>query len=237
MVPGEIMMKANMDYDSLKAAGSSVGSAAVIVMDESTCMVRTLRAIVALLHVGILRPVHAVPRRHRLADAHAQADHRRAGRRASIWACCSMWPTASRGTRSARSAMRRPGRCRASSSIIRHEFEFMIDHGGRSIVDSGRPGGGVSAEFVNIEVNGVAVKAPQGRDDHSRDRCERRLHSALLLSRQAADRGQLPHVPGRGREGPEADAGLRHAGRRGHEDLHALAQGDRARRKPRWSSC
>ena len=36
-----------------------------------------------------------------------------------------------------------------------------------------------------------------------------------------SDRGQLPHVPGRGREGAEAAAGLRHAGRRGHEDLHA----------------
>ena len=35
------------------------------------------------------------------------------------------------------------------------------------------------------------------------------------------DRGQLPHVPGRGREGAEADAGLRDAGRRGHEGLHA----------------
>src|SRR5258705_8067976 len=38
VVPGEIMMKTNMDYDSLKAAGSSVGSAAVIVMDETTLM-------------------------------------------------------------------------------------------------------------------------------------------------------------------------------------------------------
>ena len=35
-------MAANMDYDSLKAAGSSVGSAAVIVMDETTCMVKVL---------------------------------------------------------------------------------------------------------------------------------------------------------------------------------------------------
>src|SRR5450432_1124913 len=42
VVPGETMLKLNMDYDSLKAAGSSVGSAAVIVMDESTCMVRML---------------------------------------------------------------------------------------------------------------------------------------------------------------------------------------------------
>ena len=35
-------MNANMDYDSLKKAGSALGSAAVIVMDETTCMVRVL---------------------------------------------------------------------------------------------------------------------------------------------------------------------------------------------------
>src|SRR5688572_20772534 len=40
VVPGETMLKANMDYDSLRAAGSALGSAAVIVMDETTCMVR-----------------------------------------------------------------------------------------------------------------------------------------------------------------------------------------------------
>ena len=34
-----------MDYDSLRKAGSSVGSAAVIVMDETTCMVRVLERI------------------------------------------------------------------------------------------------------------------------------------------------------------------------------------------------
>ncbi|HEX4025208.1 MAG TPA: NADH-quinone oxidoreductase subunit NuoF [Steroidobacteraceae bacterium] len=42
VVPAEIMLKTNMDYDSVKAAGSGIGSAAVIVMDETTCMVRTL---------------------------------------------------------------------------------------------------------------------------------------------------------------------------------------------------
>src|SRR5271170_629971 len=42
VVPGEIMLKLNMDYDSLKAVGSGIGSAAVIVMDETTCMVRVL---------------------------------------------------------------------------------------------------------------------------------------------------------------------------------------------------
>ena len=36
------MMTTNMDYDSVKKAGSSVGTGAVIVMDETTCMVRAL---------------------------------------------------------------------------------------------------------------------------------------------------------------------------------------------------
>src|SRR6202142_339858 len=42
VVPGEIMLQTNMDYDSVKAVGSGIGSAAVIVMDETTCMVRVL---------------------------------------------------------------------------------------------------------------------------------------------------------------------------------------------------
>jgi NADH-quinone oxidoreductase subunit F len=42
VVPAEIMLNANMDYDSLKKAGSSLGTGAVIVMDETTCMVRAL---------------------------------------------------------------------------------------------------------------------------------------------------------------------------------------------------
>ena len=42
VLPAASIMAANMDYDSLKKAGSSLGSAAVIVMDETTCMVRVL---------------------------------------------------------------------------------------------------------------------------------------------------------------------------------------------------
>jgi len=42
VLPGEIMMDVNMDYDSLQKAGSYLGSGAVIVMDETTCMVRAL---------------------------------------------------------------------------------------------------------------------------------------------------------------------------------------------------
>ena len=45
VVPGDIMMKANMDYDSIVEAGSMLGSGAVIVIDETTDMVQALRRI------------------------------------------------------------------------------------------------------------------------------------------------------------------------------------------------
>ncbi len=42
VLPAETAMNLEMDYDSLVAAGSLLGSGAVIVMDETTCMVKTL---------------------------------------------------------------------------------------------------------------------------------------------------------------------------------------------------
>lgn len=45
VVPGEIMMAVDMDYDAIARAGSMLGSGAVIVMDETTCMVRVLERI------------------------------------------------------------------------------------------------------------------------------------------------------------------------------------------------
>lgn len=40
VIPGDKMMETDMDYDSIVKAGSMLGSGAVIVMDETTCMVR-----------------------------------------------------------------------------------------------------------------------------------------------------------------------------------------------------
>ena len=45
VLPADIMMQLNMDYDSLAKAGSMLGSGAVIVMDETTCMVKMLARI------------------------------------------------------------------------------------------------------------------------------------------------------------------------------------------------
>ncbi|WP_028874908.1 NADH-quinone oxidoreductase subunit NuoF [Tepidiphilus margaritifer] len=42
VLPAEIMMQCTMDYDSISKAGSMLGSGAVIVMDETTCMVKAL---------------------------------------------------------------------------------------------------------------------------------------------------------------------------------------------------
>ena len=42
VLPAEIMMHCTMDFDSIAKAGSMLGSGAVIIMDETTCMVRAL---------------------------------------------------------------------------------------------------------------------------------------------------------------------------------------------------
>ena len=45
VVPGDVMMTANLDYDSVRKAGSALGTGSLIVMDETTCMVKTLERI------------------------------------------------------------------------------------------------------------------------------------------------------------------------------------------------
>ncbi len=45
VVPADVMMQTNMDYDSIGAIGSFLGSGAVVVMDETTDMVQVLRRI------------------------------------------------------------------------------------------------------------------------------------------------------------------------------------------------
>ena len=45
VLPGETMLGLTMDYDSIQKAGSGLGSGAVIVMDDTTCMVRACQRI------------------------------------------------------------------------------------------------------------------------------------------------------------------------------------------------
>ena len=50
VLPGSIMMDSTMDYDSISKAGSMLGSGAVIVMDETTCMVKALERLSFFYH-------------------------------------------------------------------------------------------------------------------------------------------------------------------------------------------
>ena len=45
VLPAETMMACTMDYDSIQKAGSGLGSGAVIVMDDTACMVRACQRI------------------------------------------------------------------------------------------------------------------------------------------------------------------------------------------------
>ncbi len=45
VLPADISYEAKMDFDGLIAAGSMLGSGGVVVMDETTCMVKALARI------------------------------------------------------------------------------------------------------------------------------------------------------------------------------------------------
>src|SRR5579872_2624219 len=135
VVPGEIMLKTNMDYDSIKAVGSGIGSAAVIVMDETTCMVRTLERIsrfymaescgqctpcregTGWLNRTIRRVMSGEARREDL-NLLLDVANRIEGHTICGLGDASAWPVQS------------------FLKHFRHEFEYMIEHGGRSIVDT-----------------------------------------------------------------------------------------------------
>jgi NADH-quinone oxidoreductase subunit F len=133
VVPGDVMLKTNMDYDSLKAAGTAIGSAGVIVMDETTCMVRVLERITRFYKsesCGQCTPCReGTGWMNRLVKRILAGEARReelgllldvAGRIEGHTICgfgdASAWPV--------QSALKH----------FRHEFEYMIDHGGRSMV-------------------------------------------------------------------------------------------------------
>jgi NADH-quinone oxidoreductase subunit F len=135
VVPAETMPKANMDYDSLRAAGSSVGSAAVIVMDETTCMVRVLERLSRFYMSEscgqctpcregtgwmnrLLKRVLAGEARREELNLLVDVANRIEGHTICALGDAAAWPVQS------------------FVKHFRHEFEYMIDHGGRSIVEN-----------------------------------------------------------------------------------------------------
>ncbi|MEO6080817.1 MAG: NADH-quinone oxidoreductase subunit NuoF [Steroidobacteraceae bacterium] len=135
VVPGEIIMKTNMDYDALKAAGSSVGSAAVIVMDETTCMVKVLERLSRFYMSEscgqctpcregtgwlnrMLKRILAGQGNRGDIDLLVQVANKIEGHTICGLGDAAAWPVQS------------------FVKHFRHEFEYMVDHGGRSIVNA-----------------------------------------------------------------------------------------------------
>lgn len=133
VLPGEAMMQANMDYDSIQKAGSLLGSGAVVVMDETTDMVKMLRRIsrfyysescgqctpcregTGWLYRMLTRIVDGQGRPEDLDILH-NVSKRIEGRTICALGDAAAWPV------------------QGMLRHYRHEFEYYIEHG-RSMVD------------------------------------------------------------------------------------------------------
>ena len=58
VVPGEVILDTNLDFDSLKAIGSGLGTGAMIIMNDKTCMVKVLQRIARFYHAESLSLIH-----------------------------------------------------------------------------------------------------------------------------------------------------------------------------------
>jgi NADH-quinone oxidoreductase subunit F len=135
VMPAAAIMDINMDYNSVKAAGSALGTGAMIVMDETTCMVATLRRVSRFYHAescGQCTPCREgtgwlhrmlsriVAGQGRAEDLQLLLDvaNRIEGHTICAFGDAAAWPV--------QSFLRH----------FRHEFEYMIANGGRSIVEA-----------------------------------------------------------------------------------------------------
>lgn len=134
VLPAEAIIDCTMDYDALRKAGSAVGSAAVIIMDETTCMVRVLERITRFYMAEscgqctpcregtgwmnrVVRRILAGEGRIEDIDLLVGVANQIEGHTICALGDASAWPV--------QSFVRR----------FRPEFEYMIANGGRSIVD------------------------------------------------------------------------------------------------------
>jgi len=134
VMPAEAIMDCTMDYNALQAAGSSFGTGAVMVMDETTCMVSVLRRISRFYMAESCG--QCTPCREgtgwlyrmltRIVEGHGEMDdldklvdvaNKIEGHTICALGDAAAWPVQS------------------FLKHFRHEFEYMIEHHGRSIVD------------------------------------------------------------------------------------------------------
>jgi NADH-quinone oxidoreductase subunit F len=133
VMPASAIMDCTMDYDSLRKAGSAVGSAAVIVMDETTCMVRVLERISRFYKAEscgqctpcregtgwmnrVVRRILAGEGRMEDLDMLVGIANQIEGHTICALGDAAAWPVQS------------------FVKHFRHEFEYMIANGGRSII-------------------------------------------------------------------------------------------------------
>ncbi len=137
VMPAANIMDITMDYDSLQKAGSSLGTGSMMVMDDSTCMVKVLHRIARFYHsesCGQCTPcregtgwLHRMLTRIRSGggkpgdlDRLVGVANKIEGHTICALGDAAAWPVQS------------------FIKHFRHEFEYMINNGGRSIVESKR---------------------------------------------------------------------------------------------------
>jgi len=133
VVPGDVMMDVTMDYDSLRKVGSALGTGAMIVMDETTCMVRVLERISRFYYAEscgqctpcregtgwmnrVIRRILAGEGRKEHLDMLVEVANKIEGHTICAFGDAAAWPVQS------------------FIKHFRHEFEYMLEHG-HSIVD------------------------------------------------------------------------------------------------------
>jgi NADH-quinone oxidoreductase subunit F len=132
VVPGDKMMEATMDYDGVRKVGSALGTGAMIVMDETTCMVRVLERISRFYYAEscgqctpcregtgwmnrVLKRILAGEGRMQDLDMLVDVANKIEGHTICAFGDAAAWPVQS------------------FMKHYRHEFEYMIEHG-RSMV-------------------------------------------------------------------------------------------------------
>jgi NADH-quinone oxidoreductase subunit F len=135
VVPAEKMMTLTMDFDTIKAAGSGLGTGATIVMDETTCMVSVLRRLARFYYAEscgqctpcregtgwLYRVLTRITKGEgTTADLDMLVDvaNKIEGHTICALGDAAAWPVQS------------------FLKHFRHEFEYMVEHRGRSIVDA-----------------------------------------------------------------------------------------------------
>ena len=138
VAPAALIENATMDFDGLKAIGTSFGTGAMVVMDETTCMVRMLRRISRFYMAEscgqctpcregtgwlyrVLDRIVAGKGRSEDMDMLVDVANKIEGHTICALGDAAAWPVQS------------------FLKHYRHEFQYMIEHAGRSIVDSNEP--------------------------------------------------------------------------------------------------